>query len=162
MRILNQLAAELLTYRAVDVAFTKEGEEYVKKQPDNWNGSKYNGHLKVVEIVTPKKGKTPLVKLSGGALIAPELIELPVKFDRVNSDLYGNPRYVCHYLEFITEKELRSYDWAIIRARRLGGKKYSTKKYAGGIVFQTYNTDELSKAINRMMREAEKEQAVTK
>jgi hypothetical protein len=71
-------------------------------------------------------------------------------FTRVNSDSYGNPRYVIHYTNFITDKDRESYDktntprpdWyavALKRAKKIGGGKFNNKQYGGGIVFQSYN-----------------------
>lgn len=75
-----------------------------------------------------------------------------IDFTRVNSDTYGNPRYVCHFLTFITDKDeftgLDSrYDLALARSRQFGGRKFHNKQYGGGIVFQSYNIDGLGEKI---------------
>lgn len=59
-------------------------------------------------------------------------------FTRVNNDVNGNPRYVLHYLH-INE----SYEDAIKASKVLGGKRYHTKAFGGGIVFTTYELSEL-------------------
>jgi len=82
-------------------------------------------------------------------------------FTKINNDVNGNPRVVVHFLNLNTQEELDrqgdawipvgvKYALALDRARKIGGKKYSTKKYAGGIVFQCYSTDELQKEIERV------------
>lgn len=65
-----------------------------------------------------------------------------IEFTKINSDMYGNPRYVCHYLEFAD-----TYEKALKLAKTLGGRKYNNKSYGGGIVFQSYNIDSLAKSI---------------
>ena len=83
-------------------------------------------------------------------------------FTRVNNDLNGNPRYVIHFLDCINDKEseeveksakpfksiLDKYDFAINKMRKLGGKKYRGKDFGGGIVFQSYNLQDLANEIN--------------
>lgn len=89
-----------------------------------------------------------------------------IDFTRVSSDSNGNPRYVCHFLNFITEKDKRNiwsdyaagahidkqYELAISRAKKLGGRKFNNKQYGGGIVFQSYNIQDLEKRIIEMMQ----------
>jgi hypothetical protein len=89
-----------------------------------------------------------------------------IEFTRVNNDINGNPRYVCHFLELVTPFEQRLndelgnvsnasystkldilYKIAINKARKIGGKKFHNKQYGGGIVFQSYSLPELEKAI---------------
>ena len=78
-------------------------------------------------------------------------------FYRVNSDVYGNPRYVVHYLCLLTEAEQadgKGYDFAAKRANRIGGAKYRGRDFGGGIVFQSYNIDDTAEAIDRVKKEA--------
>ena len=63
-----------------------------------------------------------------------------INFERVNSDMYGNPRYVCHFLDFFGDGEKATFGEALTRAKKIGGQKYGGKNYGGGIVFQSYNT----------------------
>ena len=82
-----------------------------------------------------------------------------IDFTRINNDTNGNPRFVCHYLEFITQKDRDNrddlnahflqddYKTALKRAKKLGGGKFHNKQYGGGIVFQTHNTDSLESDI---------------
>lgn len=71
----------------------------------------------------------------------------PIDFTRVNNDVNGNPRAVCHFLEFIHPSEKLSlnqkYDVALFRSRQLGGRKFHNKQYGGGIVFQMYSGEEI-------------------
>ena len=72
---------------------------------------------------------------------------MTIEFTRVNSDINGNPRYVCHFLNFIKDDEKASYEVAIKRANKLGGRKFHNKQYGGGQVFQCYIIDDLEKSI---------------
>ena len=96
-----------------------------------------------------------------------------IEFTRVNSDVNGNPRYVCHYSAFITDKDreeirkeaerLRNmgracwfsvdseYALAVKRANKLGGRKFHNKQYGGGIVFQSYNIENTEKRILELL-----------
>lgn len=95
----------------------------------------------------------------------------PDMFTRVNSDVNGNPRYVIHFLNFITDSdtekikedfsiylernpfELTSLEYAnaVNKARQIGGKKYHTKRYGGGIVFQSFNIQHTCNRINELL-----------
>ena len=86
-----------------------------------------------------------------------------IEFTRVNNDVNGNPRYVCHFLALNTRKELdaRGDDWvsnkyeiALKRARQIGGKKFHNKQYGGGIVFQCYGASDIIPHIERVLAEA--------
>lgn len=89
---------------------------------------------------------------------------------RVNNDINGNPRYVLHFLQLITDKDEEQvkedfkltlqqnpfkktsllYDLAVSKARKIGGKKYRGKEFGGGIVFQSYNVNKLVKELNEL------------
>ena len=56
-----------------------------------------------------------------------------VTIRQVNDDIYGNPRYVIHYLDIAD-----TYSDALRISRKIGGKMYTAKWYGGGIVFQSY------------------------
>jgi len=81
-------------------------------------------------------------------------------FTRINNDLNGNPRYVVHFLQLLSESENNykrtglninnAYELAIKKARTIGGKKYHNKSYGGGIVFQSYNLQTLVDKINEL------------
>jgi hypothetical protein len=70
-----------------------------------------------------------------------------IDFKRIDNDTNGNPRYVCHFLNLLTDTESNNYDISISdkyiialnRAKKIGGKKFHNKQYGGGIVFQSYN-----------------------
>lgn len=87
-----------------------------------------------------------------------------IEFTRINNDVNGNPRYVCHFLALNTQEEKDSapndfnrisnlYALAVKRANRIGGKKYNTKAYGGGIVFQSYSLTDTEKHIARVLSE---------
>lgn len=99
-----------------------------------------------------------------------------IEFTRINNDINGNPRYVCHYSDIplskfdlaviqhkiIVAKSLGActvgmqtnleYQIALNKCRKLGGKKYHTKNYGGGIVFQSYNIQALEKSILELVK----------
>ena len=77
-----------------------------------------------------------------------------IEFTRVNNDVYGNPRFVTHFYSFLNEEEqtLSNYNLAVKRANKLGGKKYRGSDFGGGIVFQSYNLDELRKRIIEILK----------
>ena len=71
---------------------------------------------------------------------------------RVNNDVNGNPRYVFHFLELADH-----YGEAVTVAKKLiGGKKYHTKNYGGGIVFQSYNVQNDLDTLNAYIEENSK------
>lgn len=81
-----------------------------------------------------------------------------IDFTKVNNDTNGNPRYVCHFLNFITSDEKSDYSLALYRAKKIGGRKFHNKQYGGGIVFQSYNIEDTEKHILDLMVEvAQKE-----
>lgn len=81
----------------------------------------------------------------------------PEDFKRVNNDVNGNPRYVIHYSNLLTDQERESiplsgrYAYAVKKANSLGGRKYTGKDYGGGIVFQSYSLDFLAQKINEKL-----------
>jgi hypothetical protein len=89
-----------------------------------------------------------------------EILNIKDSLVRIKNDVNGNPRYVLHFLQMFSDVEndrLRGafsiterYAMAVARAKHIGGRKYSTKYYGGGIVFQSYNTDELAKKIRSL------------
>lgn len=76
-----------------------------------------------------------------------------IDFNRVNNDFYGNPRYVTHFFSLLKEDEqtLSNYSLAVKRANKLGGKKYRGSDFGGGVVFQSYNLDDLRKNITDLL-----------
>jgi hypothetical protein len=70
-----------------------------------------------------------------------------MEFTRIKNDINGNPRYVVHFLNIADD-----YQNAIHLANKIGGRKYHTKSYGGGIVFQSYNIKETEKQITNLTR----------
>lgn len=75
-----------------------------------------------------------------------------ITLTRVKRDINGNPRYVTHFVNLLKLEEKfttagQGYVTALKRARELGGSKYCGKDFGGGIVFQSYNTDDLKRQI---------------
>ena len=81
-----------------------------------------------------------------------------ITFHRVNSDTYGNPRYVVHYLDLLTDAERNApvtlgesrFSLALSRAHKIGGAKYRGRDFGGGIVFQSYSIDDTAEHIDRV------------
>jgi len=65
-----------------------------------------------------------------------------IEFTRINNDINGNPRYVCHFLNLSDH-----YGSAILIANSIDGRKFHNKQYGGGLVFQSYNIDNLGKRL---------------
>ena len=75
---------------------------------------------------------------------------------RVNNDIYGNPRYVCHFSELETPADdelgtMARYDAAVARAKTVGGRRYRGRDFGGGIVFTSYNLKETEAAIAKVV-----------
>jgi hypothetical protein len=74
-------------------------------------------------------------------------------FTRVNNDVYGNPRYAIHFMDVLNTEERmaipfpKMYEYALKKAKKIGGKKFDNKQYGGGIVFQSYNLENTWKKI---------------
>lgn len=92
-----------------------------------------------------------------------------ISWVRINNDINGNPRYVCHFTDLLSEDDKNNYrlnvfpifkvndnvekrySIALNKARKLGGKKYNTKNYGGGIVFQSYNLEFLEESLLKLI-----------
>jgi hypothetical protein len=83
-----------------------------------------------------------------------------IEFTRAKSDIYGNPRYIVHFFELLTDNERNSYGLnnygqlyalAFKRANKIGGRKYRGKNYGGGLVFQSYNIEQTALTIQAFM-----------
>lgn len=90
-----------------------------------------------------------------------------IEWTRINNDSNGNPRYVCHFFNLLTDAEKyqdcatkgttgidaaassldNQYKLALKRAHTLSGRKYHNKQFGGGIVFQSYNITATTKQI---------------
>lgn len=76
---------------------------------------------------------------------------------RVDNDTNGNPRYVCHFLEVVSDSDRHPdctiselYEIALRKARRYGGKRYHNKKYGGGIAFSSFSESEVETYISNL------------
>lgn len=79
-----------------------------------------------------------------------------VTFTRINNDTHGNPRLVCHFLDLdihglgsglsVSER----YALACELAKSIGGRKYHTRDFGGGIAFSSRTPDEIRAAIARV------------
>ena len=86
------------------------------------------------------------------------------KFYRVDCDVNGNPRYVIHFLAFITDDEVRNslrgdidgqYKLAHSRALNIGFSKYRGKNFGGGFVGVSYDLDNTAERIIDQREETE-------
>jgi hypothetical protein len=85
-----------------------------------------------------------------------------IDFTRVNNNVNGHPRLVCHFFNFLTESERDSYgidnyrqlySLAVSRARKIHGKRFHNKQYGGGVVFATFDSPkELTKRIQSIQK----------
>lgn len=79
-------------------------------------------------------------------------------FTKINCDTNGNPRYVCHFCNLLTEEESRTlpldqqYNHALFKAKAFGGKKFHNKQFGGGIAFSSYNIKELEQDIRDLAK----------
>lgn len=88
---------------------------------------------------------------------------MTIELMRISNDVNGNPRYVVHFFNVLTQEEQKQFEgidhisqlyaYAINKAKKIGGKKYHTKKFGGGLVFQSYNTKDLIKQIEELANE---------
>lgn len=80
-----------------------------------------------------------------------------IQYKKIKHDINGNPRYVIHFRELLTQNEFDSftgldkinqaYKLAIKKAKKIGGKAYRGKDFGGGIVFQSFNIESTIKDI---------------
>jgi hypothetical protein len=90
-----------------------------------------------------------------------------IEFTRVNNDINGNPRYVCHFSNLSKDQDRidfnakfpgnitsvnHLYNEALNRAKQIGGRKFHNKQYGGGIVFQSYNIADTEKGILELLK----------
>tara|TARA_R110000823_G_C15550381_1_gene459245 strand:+ start:47 stop:487 length:441 start_codon:yes stop_codon:yes gene_type:complete len=95
-----------------------------------------------------------------------ELIARPIEFERLKNSTYGNPRYAIHFFSMLSTNEQKAldnecrvengtslgiteymYKAALKKAKKFGGGKYHNKSFGGGIVFTSYNTNDLERQI---------------
>ena len=81
-----------------------------------------------------------------------------IQYKKIKNDIYGNPRYVIHFINLLSDKDWDSlpqslsqisdgYALAIKKAKKIGGSKYRGKDFGGGIVFQSFNIESTIKDI---------------
>lgn len=81
--------------------------------------------------------------LTGDRTMNTEARDECLQMTRVKNDVNGNPRHVVHWLglEPATPAGLdisARYDRVVRAARAAGGRKFHTRQYDGGVVFQAY------------------------
>ena len=88
--------------------------------------------------------------------------QMDIEWTRIKNDVNGNPRYVCHFTNLLGPFERSYVGWdveecyaiACKRANTIGGRKFNTNQYGGGIVFQSFSLDETERAIARVLERA--------
>lgn len=148
------------------IAYRKKTGCSLKQAFAHVKGGKVTGLDKVVKkgskttVLYSKKTTTkkaaPKKKTTQGKLFGlgfSDFENKDVRITRVNNDVYGNPRYAVHYFEFLNDEENKflpwnkDYEYALKKAKKIGGKKFHNKQFGGGIVFQTYDPHGLIKKI---------------
>ena len=74
-----------------------------------------------------------------------------IQFTRTTNDVYGNGRYIFHFLNICND-----YDEAVKLAHKIGGRKYRGKSYKGGIVIQSCNLEDTENDIMELAKLAKK------
>lgn len=87
------------------------------------------------------------------------MTDTKIQWKRVDNDSNGNPRFVCHFFNLLTDEEKNApieikYDLALKRAKQIGGRKFHNKQYGGGIAFVSYNLVETEAAISKLLTES--------
>jgi hypothetical protein len=86
-----------------------------------------------------------------------------MQITRIKNDINGNSRRVVHFIDLVTEQDRKDapsdfsrishlYSVALNRSRKIGGRKYHTKSFGGGIVFQAYSDNELERDIAKLLK----------
>lgn len=84
-----------------------------------------------------------------------------IEFIRLKSDINGNARYAVDFTHFLTEREYldlsitQSYELAVKRSKKIGGKRYNTAQYDAHIVLQSVNLKQTEKDILSLVNGAE-------
>jgi len=81
-----------------------------------------------------------------------------MEWKHIKNDINGNSRWVCHWMTFEKKPDYsltlaERYDKAVKLANEIGGRKYRSKDYGGGIVFQCFGPDEMLPHIQKLMDE---------
>lgn len=148
------------------------GTNPAKKAATHKDTKSHNVNIRVVSGTSVKSKVKKVLKASGkrlqhGYTIIPGKVkkisgmtygQKSSYFTRVNNDVNGNPRYVIHFLNFINDEEKKfltwrnQYEYALKKAKILGGKKFHNKQYGGGIVFQSYDVGGLYDRIMELQK----------
>ena len=59
------------------------------------------------------------------------------QFQLIKNDVNGNPRYVTSWCGWGFD----TYAQAVLAANAIGGRKYNTRAFGGGLVFQVYESE---------------------
>ena len=104
----------------------------------------------IKELALAQYGNTSAIYLLAfNAIIADDKERNKIRFDRINNDVNGNPRYVVHFLQCRPNDDYSYVDTCKLM-NKIGGRKYHNKSYGGGIVFQSYSTVELENVIVKL------------
>lgn len=100
---------------------------------------------KIADEVVEWKAVEEIKIITEKAIAEIEKENQKIEFTRVNNCVNGNPRYVCHFLNIADD-----YGQAVKLANSIGGRKHHTKNYGGGIIFSSYNIQDLETRIKAL------------
>lgn len=87
-----------------------------------------------------------------------QLTGTPLDMTSVNNDANGNARYVVHFLDLLTMREIaaddtttdQKFQLALKHAKAIGGTAYRGREFGGGIVFSCYSREEIAEHVSRV------------
>jgi hypothetical protein len=103
----------------------------------------------IKELATTNGNNDAIYKIATDAIESDNKERNKIRFDRINNDVNGNPRYVVHFLQ-CRPNDQYSYGDTCKLMNKIGGREYHNKSYGGGIVFQSYSLTELENSINEL------------
>ena len=111
--------------------------------------------------MTPTQGTYNKREITMSKAYLPKEIQdkLGYSFEKVTVNSNGHPRYVIHFMAFLTKKEMfedyrgdimKQYDLAKDRAKELGFSVYRAKSHGGCFVCTSWSLDTTAKEIIKL------------
>jgi hypothetical protein len=146
----NKSAKPKATYQQVR---TKKGTYKGLKKVGALPKKKASASKRITDIHKDSKSHNVNIKVVSGLHTIGEIEASD--FTRISNDTNGNPRYVIHFLQLLNDQERllpfnEKYDYALKKAKKMGGRKFSNKQYGGGVVFQSYNIYDLAQKLEKL------------
>lgn len=101
----------------------------------------------IVNISMAERGRRPRKNPAKSSTLRKADTIMGITWYRANNDVYGNPRYVTHYLSIAED-----YDDALKIARKLGGRKFHNRQFGGGVAFQSYDLESTTRDLRKLVR----------